>query len=56
MGKECGTYGAEEKCVQNLVSKPEVRRPLRRPRSGLENNIKMDIELSWEFVGWMGLV
>ena len=57
MGKEYGTYGAEERCLQNLVRKPEVRRSLRRPRSRLENNIKMDInELSWEFVGWMCLV
>jgi hypothetical protein len=57
MGRECGTNGAEEKCVQNLVSKPEVRRPIRRPRSRLENNINMDINgLSWEDVGWTSLV
>ena len=24
MGRECGTYRAEEKCVQNFVSNPKL--------------------------------
>jgi hypothetical protein len=34
-----------------LVGKPEGRRPLRRTRSGREDNIKMNIkEVRWEGV------
>jgi len=28
----CGMPGGDGKCIQNLVDKPEGRRPLRRPR------------------------
>jgi hypothetical protein len=28
MDGACGTYRGEEKCIQELVGKPDVRRPL----------------------------
>jgi hypothetical protein len=39
-----------------LVGKPEGRRPLERPRSRWENNIKMDLrEVGWGGMDWMNL-
>jgi hypothetical protein len=39
-----------------LVSKPERRRPLGRPRRRLLDNIKMDlVEVEWNDVDWVGL-
>jgi hypothetical protein len=44
MGGACGTDG-EEGCVYRvLVSKPEGKRPLGRPRRRWEDNIKMDLQ------------
>jgi hypothetical protein len=36
--------GRDEKCVHNVVCKPEERRPLERPRCTLEDNINMDVK------------
>jgi hypothetical protein len=44
MGERRGAYRA-------LVGKPEVRRPLERPRRRWEDNIKMDLRE----VGWGGM-
>jgi hypothetical protein len=39
-----------------LVGRPEGRRPLRRPRSTWEDNIKMYLqEVEWEGVDWIAL-
>jgi hypothetical protein len=39
-----------------LVGKPEGKRPLRRPRRGLEENIKMDLrEMGWGGMDWIDL-
>jgi hypothetical protein len=36
-----------------LVGKPEGKRPLRRPRGGCEDNIKMNVrETVWGDVDW----
>jgi hypothetical protein len=38
------------------VGKPEVKRPLGRPRRRLEDNIKMDLrEIGWSGVVWVDL-
>jgi len=38
------------------VGRPEGRRPLRRPRRGWENNIKINIqELGWGGMDWIDL-
>jgi hypothetical protein len=37
-----------------LVGKPEVKRPLGRPRHKWEDNIKIDLkEIGWEGVDWI---
>ena len=41
MGGACGTYGGVHKV---LVGKPEIKRPLGRPRRRWEDNIKMDLQ------------
>jgi hypothetical protein len=41
--KACGTHGRGEKCIQNLVRKPEGKRSLRRTGHRWEDNIKMDV-------------
>jgi hypothetical protein len=39
-----------------LVGKPEVKRPLGRPRRRWEDNIKMDVqEVAWGRGDWMEL-
>jgi hypothetical protein len=37
-------YGGGERRIQILGGKPEGKRRLRRPRSRLEDNIKMDVQ------------
>jgi hypothetical protein len=39
-----------------LVGKPEGKRPLGRPRSRWEDNIRIDLrEMGWEGVDWMNV-
>jgi hypothetical protein len=55
MGGACSTYAGEERCIQVFVGNPEEKRPLGRPRSRWENNIKMDLqEVGWGT--WTGLI
>jgi len=43
MGWACGAYGGGKRGAQGL-GKPEVKRPLGRPRRRWEDNIKMDLQ------------
>ena len=43
MGRTRSTYGTVQKCIRDLVGKPEGKRPLGRPRRRWEDNIKMDL-------------
>ena len=39
-----------------LIGKPEVKRPLARPRSRWSNNIKMDLQkVGWGGMDWIDL-
>ena len=44
MGKACGTYGRLVRATQGFLveGRPEGKRPLGRPGSGWEDNIKMN--------------
>ena len=44
MGGACRAYGGGEEYTGFLVGKPEVKRPLGRPRHRWEGNIKMDLQ------------
>jgi hypothetical protein len=56
MGRVCNTYGGDERCIQFLVGKYEGKRPLGRPRSRWEDNIKMDLqEVEWWSMDWIDL-
>jgi hypothetical protein len=56
MGGACSTYGEERIVYRILVGKPEGKRPLRRPRSRWEENIKMDLqEVGCGGMGWIEL-
>ena len=49
MSGECSTYAGEKGCIQDLVERPEERRPPGRPRCRWEDNIEMDLqEAGWE--------
>jgi hypothetical protein len=49
--------GEERNVYRLLVKKPEVKRPLGRPRRRWMNNIKMDLlEIGLNVVDWIGLV
>jgi hypothetical protein len=53
MGGTCGTHGIGEEIVQG---KPEVKRPLERPRRRWEDGIRMDLrETGWRSVEWIQL-
>jgi len=55
MGVACSMYGREERCIQGFVGKPEVKRPLGKPRLRWEDNIKMnfrEIVRQVYIVGW----
>jgi hypothetical protein len=53
VGRECGTHGRERKVYKILVRKPEGKRPLKRPRRGREDGIRMDLrEIGWG--RWIG--
>jgi hypothetical protein len=45
--------GEKRNAYRILVERPEGRRPLRRPRSGWADNIKMDLKR--DRMGWYGL-
>jgi hypothetical protein len=44
MGGACSTYEGRRGLYRVLVEKPEVKRPLRRPRRRWEDNIKMYVQ------------
>jgi hypothetical protein len=47
--------GEERNVYKVLVGKPEVKRPLGRPRRSLEGGIKMDLrETGWGGGVWIG--
>jgi hypothetical protein len=48
MGGTCNKYREDERFIWVLMGKHEGRRGLRRTRSRLEDNIKMDLQV----VGW----
>jgi hypothetical protein len=55
MGGACSTNGGKRN-VYRLVGKPEVRRPLGRPRHRWLDDIRMDlVEMGWGDVDWIGL-
>jgi hypothetical protein len=48
--------GEKRNMYRLLVGKPEVRRPLGRPRCRWLDNIRMDlVEMGWGDVDWIGL-
>jgi hypothetical protein len=48
--------GEKKNAYRLLVGKPEGKRPLRRPRRGWVDNIKMDFgEVGWDDVDWIDL-
>jgi len=56
MGGACSTYGGEERRIQGFGGKPAGKRPIGRPRSGWENNIKIDLqEVGCRSMGWVEL-
>jgi hypothetical protein len=51
MGGACGRYGEKKNIHTDLVGRPKVKKPHRRPRSRHEDNIKVNfIETGWEDV------
>jgi hypothetical protein len=57
MHRACSVDGGDEKCVKNLVGKLEWKRPLRRPRSRWQDNVKMNLrEIGFGCVDWIHLV
>ena len=56
MGGACSAYGREERRIQVLVGKTEVKRPLGRPRRRWEDNNKIDLqEVGCKDMDWIEL-
>jgi hypothetical protein len=56
VGRACGTHGRGEKVYKVLVGKPEVKRPLGRPRRRWEDGIRMDLgEIGFGGLDWIRL-
>jgi hypothetical protein len=58
--KRAAGHVARMGCMINaykiLVGKPDVKRPLRRPRHRWDDNIRMNVrEIGWEGVDWIHL-
>jgi hypothetical protein len=54
MGGTCSTHGERKGVYMGLVGKPEVKRPLGRPRLRWEDNIKMDFqEVGYLCMDWI---
>jgi hypothetical protein len=43
MGEACSTHGELKNTYKILIGKPEGKRPLGKPKLGLEDNIRMDL-------------
>jgi hypothetical protein len=56
MGWACSAYGERRGVYSVLVGKPEIKRPLGRPRRGWENNINTDLqEVGCDGMDWIEL-
>jgi hypothetical protein len=56
MGGSCSTNGENRNTYRILVGKTEGKRPLGRPRSRLEYDIKMDLrDIGWGDMDWIEL-
>jgi hypothetical protein len=56
MGRACSTNGEKRNVYRILVGKPEVKRPLGRPKCRWEDNIKMGLViLEWGDMDWIDL-
>jgi hypothetical protein len=56
MGGACGTYGGQERCIQDLVGKPDGKISLGGPRCRLEYTIKMNLPgVKWGSMDWTAL-
>jgi hypothetical protein len=55
-GWHVARMGEKRNAYRILVSKPEGKRPLGRPRRRWVDNIKLDLrEIRWDGMGWSGL-
>jgi hypothetical protein len=56
MSGECSTHGENRYLYGILVRKPEVKRPLGRPRIRCVDNIQIDLrEIGWGGIDWIVL-
>jgi hypothetical protein len=56
MGEACSAHGGDGKAYRILDGNLEGKKPLRRPRSRWEENIKMyRREIGWDGVDWIHL-
>jgi hypothetical protein len=54
--KACSTNGEKKNAYRILDGKPEVLRPLGRPRRKWVKNIKMDLrDIEWDGMDWIDL-
>jgi hypothetical protein len=56
MGRACGTYGGDERCIHGFDVNTCAKRPIGRPRRRREYDIKMDLqEVRWGSMDWIAL-
>ena len=47
MGRSCSQIGGDRSAFKILTGKPTGKRPLWRPRSRWEDNVRMDLKWNW---------
>jgi hypothetical protein len=56
MGETCSTNEEKRNTYMILVGKPEVKKPLGRPRRRWMDNMKMDLrEGGWDVLDWIDM-
>jgi hypothetical protein len=53
IGRACRTNGEKRNANKTVVGKPEVKRPLERPRRRWVSNIKMELREVWIGLIWL---
>ena len=55
LGGTCGEYGGQGRCIQDIIGRPQVKKPLARHRRRWEEIIKIDLQKVGWGMGWIGL-
>jgi hypothetical protein len=50
-----GMHGRQDRCILDLVGRPDGKRPLGRPKHKGKDTIKMELK-KWDWEAWAALI